>query len=290
MDRLGNTSDVTSDIASSNSMSLTASSAVPQRSSGEKAQSIGRHTIPTLKLFGERNTGTNYLAQLLERNLFVTQLRGVVPSYIERMQNQLHVQEALKDAYFLFSQRSNLGWKHAAAPHGRLRQAIGRRSIFCIFAVKNPYSWLLSMYKRPYHRRGEKAGSFEEFLEKPWRTLRREGVDGALLNPVNLWNVKNRSYIESCERIPGLLIRYEELLADPHRVVSRVAEFSHARWRYDGFCNQDDSTKEVGKRFDDYRRYYLEEVWKIKLSPQAVSLINERLDEEVLRQLKYVRL
>ena len=37
------------------------------------------------------------------------------------------------------------------------------RSIRFVTLTKNPYSWLLSLYRRPYHA-GEKAETFAEFL------------------------------------------------------------------------------------------------------------------------------
>lgn len=40
-----------------------------------------------LKLYGERNTGTNYLTKLIDLNLDIEQLHGVVPSYIMRLQH-----------------------------------------------------------------------------------------------------------------------------------------------------------------------------------------------------------
>jgi hypothetical protein len=34
-----------------------------------------------IKIFGERNTGTNYLEQLIDNNLYIKQLPGVSPRY-----------------------------------------------------------------------------------------------------------------------------------------------------------------------------------------------------------------
>lgn len=66
------------------------------------------------KLYGERNTNTNYLGKLLELNVEVGQLPGVVPKSIFRLQNWLPGDERVRDWYFAATFRTNLGWKHAS--------------------------------------------------------------------------------------------------------------------------------------------------------------------------------
>src|SRR4030067_624538 len=70
-----------------------------------------------LKIYGVRNTGTNYLHQLVESNLDVELLPGVVPLSVLRLRrflpNTEFFNEMVRDLYFIVSYRKNLGWKHS---------------------------------------------------------------------------------------------------------------------------------------------------------------------------------
>ncbi|NPA93438.1 MAG: hypothetical protein GXO56_07140, partial [Chloroflexi bacterium] len=67
-----------------------------------------------LKIYGERNTGTNYLSQLVALNLpQVRLLPGVVPRWLQLFFPRA---EAPRDLYFQWTFKRNLGWKHAMAP------------------------------------------------------------------------------------------------------------------------------------------------------------------------------
>ena len=127
-----------------------------------------------LKVYGERNTGTNYLEQLASENLSVRILSGIVPrrywqTFLTRQLRAVAPErfagthEAARDRYFTRTFASTLGWKHMIpAP-----EAIGQNNLSevrFVMLVKNPYSWLLSLYRRPYHG-GTKSVSMEAFLE-----------------------------------------------------------------------------------------------------------------------------
>ena len=75
-----------------------------------------------VKVFGERNSGTIYLEKLLVKNFKVD----------------------IAD-YF------TLGWKHRLAPHKEELDKIEDDIIYLIL-VKNPYAWLRSMHRKPYHQ------------------------------------------------------------------------------------------------------------------------------------------
>jgi len=144
---------------------------------------------PTIKLYGERNTGTNYLESLIKRNLYVTMLRGDAHPLVQFVSPWL---EWPRDLFFSFTARNNLGWKHAVAVGSEQLQAWNAtESIFFITITKNPYSWLLSMQRRPYHLSNKsKAGSFEKFLQTPWRAVGRENYAGWFETLIDLWNLK----------------------------------------------------------------------------------------------------
>ena len=127
--------------------------------------------VTAFKIVGERNTGTRYLKQLLQLNLQVPHLQFRVNGRnVEKLTN---MSEAEKDNAYA-SDPSFFGWKHACAPtlpqliaHDDdaetsaiatatllLKQPLrvpANRILFVVIG-KNPYSWLLSMWRHPYNR------------------------------------------------------------------------------------------------------------------------------------------
>lgn len=57
-----------------------------------------------LKIYGETNTGTNYLSKLVKLNLDVDQVPGVVPMQVATLQRSLTGRQLVRD--FFFSLRS----------------------------------------------------------------------------------------------------------------------------------------------------------------------------------------
>jgi len=53
------------------------------------------------------------------------------------------------------------------------------------------------------------------------------------------------------------------------------------------FLNVEQSTKNDPMRFDDYKRYYLGELWKNDLSTESIRLINDRLDRDIVKKYNY---
>lgn len=261
--------------------------------------------VPRIKIYGERNTGTNYLEKLVHINLEVNTLRGNLPKSVARWfvkvskplsgLNEwyfLNTNEFLKDAYFGIMSGQNLGWKHAALlPPHRLIQTRNASTTYFITLTKNPYSWLISLYKRPYHSRYHvQSVSFSDYLEHPWQTVRREQAERVFLNPVVMWNEKNRSYIAAGQspQIRLLMLRYEDLLADPEDAIAQIQRFTNCRRRQQAFVNIDESLKrEQEKGFSYYQDYYLNERWRSLLSDRDLAIINRHLDESVMTYFRY---
>ena len=250
-----------------------------------------------LKIYGERNTGTNYLSRLIDLNLEVRQLPGVIPGWLSRVQRLLHGQELARDYYFSLTYSRNLGWKHSqvlsADEMRNLR--ICANDLFFVTLTKNPYSWLLSMYRRPYHRYFSRKPDFETFLTTPWAKVKRENVAGDIPGPVELWNIKNASYIQLQRKLPVLNLTFEKLLENPEQVLHQIGRQFHVEWKVDSFINYEQSAKrfhveDESKSTQFYRDYYLNEKWKSEMSPLLISIINARLDDDVMNHFGYERL
>lgn len=243
-----------------------------------------------LKIYGERNTGTNYLAELISNNLETKLISAVVPKAVGFLINILPGgSELMRDIYFYINFRNTLGWKHSLVNLGLLKKYNDclLKNVKFVTITKNPYSWLLSLYKRPYHQYGPPKPDLESFLTSPWRTVGRENAPRQYGSPVILWNQKNASYIQLAKEYPTLNIKYEDLLSDPKEIIERISTVFSINWKRSDFVNIDKSTKEDSKDFSFYRDYYLAERWKEKLSQKAVEIINEQLDRQVLAHFGY---
>lgn len=252
---------------------------------------------PLLKIYGERNTGTNYLAKLIHENLDVIQLPGVPPrpaNLLLRKFPHWPIHEPFQDYYFQRTFAKNLGWKHALVrPVAELKKLpICENSISFITISKNPYSWLLSLYKRPYHyyKVWEEKPDFETFLTSPSPVVRRENAPGFFANPIELWNQKNASYIQLKNGFPALNLKYEELISSPEEIIKSISQAFSLNAKLTDFKNREKSTKEKTKDFSFYREYYLEEKWREKLSPNAIMLISKGLDDNVMQYFGYEKL
>jgi hypothetical protein len=230
-----------------------------------------------LKIYGERNTGTNYVSQLLQINLNVPLLLGVAPEQCET--------EQAKDAYFAATYANNLGWKHGAAPDAHILADPRYDGIRFVTVSKNVYPWLLSFFRRPYHH--PNAGkNFSQFIRSPVPLLGRDRIAGPFANPVLLWTTKYQSYF----RLPQdrhIHIRYEAVLNDPRGFIEEVARRFAFEKSANFFTNVDSSTKGTKQQFSDYQRFYLDEQWKPRFSPDDRAFIRENLDIDLMKRLGY---
>lgn len=241
-----------------------------------------------LKVYGERNTNTNYLEKLIELNLNVAQVRGVVPPIIMKMQKLLPGNELVRDIYFQLTYGKNLGWKHTCAKSGKeLRKyRLLRSDIAFLTITKNPYSWLLSLYRNPYHQYYSKKPSFEEFLNGPWKTVRRDNIGRVLGSPIELWNIKNKSYLQ-LDKSNSLNITTESIFEDASHVITLISQQLSIARTSDNFVNYEKSTKDKSKSSNYYRGYYLQEKWRDELTDRAISIINERVDMSLMSHFGY---
>ncbi len=277
-----------------------------------------------IKIYGERNTGTNYLESLIERNInFTKPKEGACIA-------------SSADSFVALSKMRRLGWKHRLVSARHLQEeGIQRESIFVITLTKNPYSWLLSLHKRPYapiHKRKNivsfdnngvpypytgcnvkivklirKCGrwgwiflskfsqwceyeklTFSDFIRAKWHVQFNEGYGKYFKNPVELWNVKNNAYLELSAHYHVLSLTYEDLLDSPENAVRKI--FNNIGMVLEKFENVFDAAKKQDQSFKDhsfYRNYYLNECWKTQLSQKDIRWISSQLDPRVMRSYGY---
>ncbi len=237
-----------------------------------------------IKIYGERNTGTNYLHQLIGLNYDIILMPGVVPRYIKILGLGT---ELAKDFYFEKTFSKNLGWKHSMVIPDRLYETtVYLEEIMFITLTKNPYSWLLSLYRRPYHS-VRNYSSFSDFLSSPWKTVGRDNYVKEFLNPIDMWNKKNASYLLFKNNLSVMNLRYEELIYNPFEILTKTAQYMNLIRKYNKLKNVVRSTKDSNKNFRYYQEYYLKEKWKNNLKDQEIEIINDSLDEKTMNHFSY---
>ena len=238
-----------------------------------------------VKIFGERNTGTNYLSKLIISNFQVQELRGTVPKW------PLMKSEYARDLYFRLTHKYNFGWKYSIVNEDILKSNKKYKDTLFLFLVKNPYSFLLSLHRRPYHNEDFNNLRFGEFINTKWQARSRDSyLNKNFNNPVELWNTKNHSYYNFYRKNTSnsLLIKYEDLLANNEVILDEISMFLEKRDVDYKYVNE--STKGDESKYEDYKDYYLKEKWRDKLDKEHFILINNKLDSNLAEKLKYVLL
>jgi hypothetical protein len=161
--------------------------------------------------------------------------------------------------------------------------------------TKNPYSWLLSMYRRPYHSQNIRSievqsNSFEDFLKKEWRSVQRENSPKKIIqNPIILWNIKNAAYLTMMKekKYQVINLKYESILRNYAEVLEKITNIGVLRLKNKKVINIVNSVKGHAQTFSDYQDYYLNEDWKEKLNKTHIDFINHHLDSDLMKTFNY---
>ena len=126
--------------------------------------------IDSIKVFGERHSGTNAIGFFVGKNFNLK-----------------------------FKPYDFLGWKHRLAPKKDEWSKFDVQSCLFIFCIRNPYSWIKAMHREPYYDHYPKIKdlTLEEFIQ-----FSIEDYE----NCVVMWNQKNDSYIRMSEEVPNSII------------------------------------------------------------------------------------
>jgi hypothetical protein len=233
---------------------------------------------------GERNSGTNYVDQLIAANLDVTMVAGVIPERYALAAQRLPwgARERAIDAWFAATRTV---WKHGLLDE-RAAFRLAGRGHHIVAVVKHPLAWAVSMHRRPYHR-VEEYDDPVEFASTPWLTIGRERMGRrTMANCFELWATKQDAYLSLADRGQIELWRYEDVLEDERLHLELLADRVGVEVAADGAGVPD------GTKFDDdrdqaeIREYYARERWR-----EAVAEPTRRLAADVCgdvaRRLRY---
>jgi hypothetical protein len=256
--------------------------------------------IRQLKIFGERNTGTNAVALLIEQNIgkiICPSMRDFVKDWPAREALTKEFEEpyrhfihhALVDD--IFSQApTEYKQKHTAPEYS---QSFAKNGIGVVFLIKNPYSWVLSMYNRPYGLLLPKPDNFSRFLRNPWLGLRRDNVPSVLSCLLDLWNRKLAAYCcfaEFAKRdcLPLLFLKFEEFVADQLEALSKIR--SVFGFPGDSAVVITASTKDPGLDWNYYREYYCGEAWRAAFSAEDLEFCATAINWDLAARFGYEKI
>ena len=151
----------------------------------------------TVKIFGERHTGTNAIESFVQSNFSVD-----LPYY----------------EYF--------GWKHRRAPSSDEWRKTDVTNTLFIFSVRNPYSWLPAMHREPYayHQPYLKTLNFEDFLTAPIEEYE---------NILCMWAEKYWSYLRMAREVPNsIFIRIESFNRDQQSTFNKLEKFMNTKGKF----------------------------------------------------------
>jgi hypothetical protein len=246
-----------------------------------------------VKVFGERNTGTNYVHKLVARNTKNTILlkhgaNDVIEEQVASFSEcqRPFVRELLIDNLRIEEFDQNFGWKHAFITPEKLKLSPLFNDCFFIFISRNPFRFLFSLYNNPYNVYLKNWNNVGEFLRSRWFLTHRDNLGLPYVsNPVLLWNIKTKSYLETSKALENaVFFKYEAVVSD----------YSAFLYSLDPYLllkaprkNIDKSTKGDDLTFSDYARE------AANMSPckyfcrEDIEFILSQLDEDLCDKLDY---
>ena len=253
------------------------------------------------KIYGERNSGTNYLSKLIEANFeTILLLGGRMPrpaivdlhhSITEFQRPGLSHNELL-DIEHKRTLLSEFGWKHCAPPIDVINNAPHKDLTLFIAIAKHPAFWARSLLKRPYNPQGVKRVGFSEFIRHPWSMAERDNLgDAEAGNPIAMWAAKVARYMDLARVTDDFIkIRYEDLILDTGGHLDEIGRF--LRKKHDeAYQNPHGAVKidDEPRAIEFYRRKYDLASLPEQFEEADLAFIHEQVPAGVLEFFGYER-
>ena len=170
-----------------------------------------------VKIYGERNTGTHFLEAVIRANFrceLLPRAGRIIWPNLHHLMTELglagaerfYFEEAMQDDGHLRHNEQSLGWKHACPPLEIIQRYPHLEQLVCVVITKDPYSWIHSFYRRPYHKLYMKELSFSEFIRHYWLTTRRDNLAVSIFKkPIGIAQRQNSVAIMRFPKCPVLL-------------------------------------------------------------------------------------
>jgi hypothetical protein len=257
------------------------------------------------KIYGERNTGTNALKNIVESNSDSVVLPSTIheveahlnsstlkfikhlTSKLVRNKAQKYIVRHLTLLALMQIRPDFLGWKHGK-PKPNRRYV---HDAFLLLTVRDPVSWIASMYQRPHHRLIEPKGDFSHFIRRRWPLIAVDALGrGSVSNVAELWNLKVRALVEFSnwakhEGATFKFIKFEDIIFRQENIFDRISRFLLNP--ADRFRIITKSTKEPDKDLKFYQEYYTQQGYLKLLTPADTEFVVSNIDWDIARLFGY---
>jgi len=246
-----------------------------------------------LKIFGERNTGSNYLHQVCARNFLVVLLRGDVQEIwglgrriAAQMGNQFLVRHTLHDLEIRRILRSDFGWKHAAPELDVINASEIAKYTRFVVLTKHPYSWLKSLHRNPYSFRTPDP-DFSRFIRSDFPINGSDGLPGVKdCSPPALLRHKALAYRRLLHsRNDAIHLRYEDLIQDFDAAMRRLQPRIFRKT--ESFLNVDMDVKGQKRQLADFQRQYSLDSVREGIRDEDIGFIRSEIGEDMFAFLGY---
>ena len=186
--------------------------------------------IKYIKVFGEINSGANFLNKLLANSLdeeitilnhslniksHLLLLEYFIRNLIYTWKNKNLIFEHLVDFQRQEEFSDNFGWKHAYIDENIILSQPKSIETLFIFIVRNPWRAISSLKNNPYHLHPRPSKNLESFIHQGFILMSRDDFPlKKLTKSAGFWNLKNKSYLSFCKKNTSLnfmFINYEDM-------------------------------------------------------------------------------
>lgn len=257
-----------------------------------------------MKIYGERNTGTTFLRNLMNKNFEIENVIGTplnlvddeakaefsasteaLPAWAKKLVRDRFAEEANRKHL-----KETLGWKHMAPPVLMLRKSPElTRNILLLVTAKHPVFWALSFHRHPYHDYFDRKPDFSEFLRHPFIPTLSDNVAAPMYgSAIELYAAKVDAYRKLAKLdLTMELIRYEDLVADVPAFLDALSKKHGLVRRTETIKMLDTSTKGDERTFEDFQSTYKIESARAAVSSEDYNFIMSAFGADRLAWLGY---
>lgn len=257
-------------------------------------------TFDRVKIYGERNTGTHFIAKIIRLNYKCRQLVGTAGLSKESLakhldglplEQRLKVREMLIDERVKSSLNSSFGWKHGCVDFEVLqREHTCSANTLFVVVHKHPSDWLTSFYRKPYNNSESlRRLTFAEFLRRPWAGSAKENLPRPFAeNPVDLWNIKHKSWLSLQGRgYKTIYLKNSDFLASFEEALKPLSMYLRRKNPNGPLINVTRATKGSTDSISQLKLKYVETPPFAGYSEQDRMFVQAKLDLTILSKLGY---
>jgi hypothetical protein len=226
------------------------------------------------KIYGERNTGTNLLREIVSSwDLFdddIDMKKNIPRKFILKLGAKFpNLYNHVIPTMFKNEYPKIIGWKHKCPD---LREMPKNVRPICI--VKHPYFWLRSVNDKPFEI---------DIRSNVYTPTVRENLPGREFSLLSMLQYKYQRYFEVCDERNGIIVQYETLLFNTSETLKRLNKVRNLDLSYE---IPDLDVRPFVKRSSNFREKYKAE----KVPELAIRFdLHEEFDATLNKLLGYTK-